>query len=184
MFTALVLLTLSQTPECRTSGLQTACGFHCRAELDQVMCAQTPQGTCERVEGKLVCWDPPEEVRLHSPTSRPDCRMKYGEIACGFSCGTSETQLACTSTPWGVCSMRNNKVSCWDPSAAVIHNFASKGLSGAKCLQTNSSFACGWDCKESYRDVQCAQTPQGKCSIFEGKIVCFDPPIAPVNHAS
>lgn len=183
MITALVLLTLSQTPECRTSGMQTVCGYHCRAELDQVKCAQTPQGWCERVEGQLVCWDPPEEVRLHAPDSRPDCRIKYGRVVCGFACATSETELACAETPWGVCSTRFNDVSCWDPAPAVIHTFASKGLGGAQCLRTNSGFACGWSCKESYREVKCAQTPGGKCSVIEGKIVCFDPPLTPVTHA-
>lgn len=184
MFTALVLLILSQTPECRTSGLQTACGFHCRAELDQVKCAQTPQGRCFRAEGQLVCWDPPEEVRLHATSGTPQCRVKYGQVVCGYSCEGSETRLACTQTPWGVCSTRFNQVSCWDPSPAVVHSFASKGLGGARCLQTNSSFACGWDCKESYREVKCAQTPQGTCAVFEGRIVCFDPPIPPINHPS
>ncbi len=187
MVTALVMMVLTQTPECRTSGMQTACGFHCRAELDEVKCAQTPQGRCERIERRLVCWDPPDEVRFHEDAGIPGapvCRAKYRDVACGYACVTSPNKLACAQTPWGVCATRHDDVHCWDPKPEVIHAFvATKQLGGAKCVQTDSGFACGWDCKRSYQDVQCAQSPVGRCSVFEGRITCFEPPLPPVTHA-
>lgn len=188
MQTLLLALALSQAapqPECRTSGLNTACGFHCRAELDQVRCSQTPEGLCENVERQLVCWDPPDELRFHAAEVPPaTCHAKYRQVACGYSCTTSPTQLACAQTPWGVCATRFDRVACWDPSPAVIHHLPRKELVGASCLQTDKTFACGWDCKRSYLDAQCAQSPRGKCVIIEGRISCFDPPLPPITHAA
>jgi hypothetical protein len=188
MFTTLLALSmLSQstpTPECRTSGNVQACGFHCRAELDQVRCSQTPEGFCTSIEGQLACWDPPEEVRLHpAPSSpAPACHSKYRDVACGYACATSPNHLACAQTPWGVCTSRFDEVQCWDPAPAVIHHLPATALAGAKCIQSDDGFACGWDCKRSWEQVQCAQTPRGRCNIVEGRIACFDPPLPAVSH--
>ena len=185
MWISLLVVVLGQTPECHSSGGDVACGFYCRAELDEVKCAQTPQGVCTRVERTLTCWDPPDEVRFHADaTTKPICKAKYRDVACGYSCMTSPTNLACAQTPWGVCAMRHDHVECWDPSPTVIHNFAdSKDLAGAKCVTTDTGFACGWDCMVSYREPKCAQTPRGVCTINRGKISCFDPPLPPPTHA-
>jgi hypothetical protein len=184
---AIVLSLLSQSapvPECHTSGASQACGFHCRAELNQAKCSQTPEGFCENVEQHLVCWDPPEEVRLHGvPGVKASCQVKFREVVCGFTCATSETHLACTQTPWGVCSTRFDSVACWDPSPEVIHAVPPGELVGAKCVQTDDGVACGWDCKTSYQQVACAQSPRGKCVVNEGHIACFDPPLPPITHA-
>jgi hypothetical protein len=184
----LLLLSLGQplpTPECRTSGLTQACGYACRAELEQVRCAQTPEGFCQRLERQLVCWDPPEEVRLHGAATlaRASCRAKYRDIACGYACATSPNRIACAQTPWGVCATRFDQVHCWDPAPALIHHLPASELAGARCLQSNQGFACGWDCKSSFRNVQCAQTPRGRCALNEGRITCFDPPLPSVTHA-
>lgn len=187
--TTLLLLLLSQStpaPECRTSGMNQACGYHCRAELDEVRCAQTPEGFCQRLEAQLACWDPPEEVRLHAGAalSRASCRAKYRDIACGYACATSPNHLACAQTPWGVCTTRFDEVHCWDPAPAVIHHVPASELAGARCVQSDQGFACGWDCKRSFQAVQCAQTPRGRCSVIEGRISCFDPPLPPITHES
>lgn len=185
MFFTLLLVLSQNLPaaECRTSGMNVACGFHCRAELDEVKCAQTPQGLCTRLERQLVCWDPPEEVRLHfSGEAAPVCKTKYREVACGYACLTSPNRVACAQTPFGVCATRFDQVQCWDPSAAVLHHSSPQALRGAKCLQTDKTIACGYHCLRSYQDVACAQTPQGHCRIFEGRIVCFDPPVPAITH--
>ncbi|MEW5740657.1 MAG: hypothetical protein AB1938_17140 [Myxococcota bacterium] len=183
MLVVLAQVPVEPKPECRTSGMNVACGFDCRAELDEVKCAQTPQGFCQRLERQLVCWDPPEEVRLHAPRlGRPACRAKFRDLACGYACVTSPNHLACAQTPWGVCATRFDRVECWDPSPAVIHHSKPEELTGARCVQTDVKFACGWDCKRSYQDAQCAQTPKGQCRIVEGRISCFDPPLPPITH--
>lgn len=184
---AIVLaLLVAQTPEaeCRTSGLKQACGFHCRAGLDEVQCAQTPQGFCQSIEQRVVCWDPPEEVRLHDAgQATASCRAKYRDVACGYSCTTSPNHLACAQTPWGVCATRFDRVVCWDPAPAVIHHLSAAQLAGARCVQSDRELACGWDCKASFQHVQCAQTPRGRCTVSEGRIACFDPPLPPITHA-
>ncbi len=190
MMTIALLLLLSQKPvstpaaECRTSGLNVACGFHCRAELDEVKCAQTPQGLCTRLERQLVCWDPPDEVRFHGTETlgRPQCKSKYRDVACGYSCLTSPNHLACAQTPFGVCATRFDRVVCWDPAPAVLHHSTPDELRGATCLQTDTMFACGWSCLRSFQDVACAQTPRGKCRVVEGRLACFDPPLPPISH--
>jgi hypothetical protein len=185
----LLLALLTQTapqPECHTSGGQQACGFHCRAELDDVQCAQTPEGFCQRVEQRLLCWDPPEEVRLHAPkeVSKATCHAKYGEVVCGFAWVSSPTHVAAAQTPWGVCTSRFDEVTCWDPAPAVVHHLGPSELKGASCLSTDDHVACGWDCKRSYQEVQCAQSPRGRCTVTDGKLHCFDPPLPPITHES
>jgi hypothetical protein len=178
-----ILLTQnSQSPSCHTSGGAVACGYHCRAELGEVRCAQTPEGICQRLEGQLVCWDPPEEVRLHDSSHTPRCKAKRGEIACGYSCATSETKLACAQTPWGVCTTRYDEVVCWDPPPAIIHHFTDE-LKGASCISTETAYACGWNCKQVRSEAQCAQSPRGTCSSQDGRLYCFEPPVPPVSHA-
>ncbi len=168
-------------PSCRTSGSQLACGYHCRAELGEAKCSQTPEGICQNVEDRLVCWDPPEEVRLHATAQRPSCKKKFGEVACGYACATSPTKIACAQTPWGSCTTRYDQVVCWDPAPATIHHFTEE-LAGVRCVSSETSFACGWDCKRSRSEVRCAQTPRGTCAVNEGKLVCFDPPVPAVSH--
>ncbi len=183
----LALLVLAQVPapECHTSGTTQACGYKCRAGLDQVKCAQTPQGFCTELERQLVCWDPSEEVRIHvdaATLARASCHAKYRDVSCGFACASSPNHLACAQTPYGVCATRFDDVTCWDPAPAVIHHLPPAELVGARCLQNDAGFACGWDCKSSYLNVQCAQTPRGRCNVFEGRILCFDPPLPAITH--
>lgn len=186
MLGLLVALSLTQgsapAPSCHTSGQQLACGFHCRAELGEVKCAQTPEGVCQRVEGQLVCWDPPEEVRLHAPDARPpQCKAMLGQVACGYACESSATHLACAQTPWGACTTRYDEVVCWDPVPATIHHFTGE-LKGATCTSTETAFACGWDCRRSRSEAQCAQTPRGHCAAIDGRLACFDPPVPAISH--
>lgn len=185
----LLVVVLSQNvpktpdPECKTSGTQQDCGYHCRAELGEVRCARTPEGFCTRIAGQLACWDPPEEVRLHGAgKATATCSAKRSDVACGFACLDSPSNQACTQTPWGACVTRFDSVACWDPSPAVVHTFY-PDLGGAKCLSTDLAWACGWDCKQSYQEVACAQTPTGRCMVIKGKISCVDAPVMSPSHA-
>lgn len=164
-------------PECHRSGSQTGCGFHCKVGLGIVKCSQTPEGFCTTIDEQVVCWDPPEMVRLHPPR-RPvvaECRSKYREVACGYSCTTSPTKIACAATPYGACISKFDDVTCWDPSDGVIF-LGAPNLPQAQCQATVTEMACGYDCRTAYQHVACAQTPGGKCQVDSGKVVCWDPP--------
>jgi hypothetical protein len=63
----------------------------------------------------------------------------------------------------------------------VIHHLTDE-LKGASCTSTESAFACGWDCKRSRNQVQCAQTPRGRCALVDDKVTCFDPPVPAITH--
>ncbi len=165
-------------PECRTSDGKSACGFHCKSGLGNAKCAQTPEGFCMTIDTHVVCWDPPEAVRQHPPKTpiAPTCRSKYREIVCGYTCETSPTKIACTSTPYGACLSKFDSVKCWDPSERVIHLNA-PNLPNARCMASLTEIACGYDCKSSYQQVACAQTPGGRCLVDSGKVGCWDPPL-------
>lgn len=185
MLTTALVLVLTQSPpatECRSSGGKLACGYHCRAELGDAQCSQTPEGLCTSLETKVVCWDPPEEVRLHAADAKAQCKAKRSQVACGYGCATSETKVACATTPWGACTARYDEVVCWDPAPNVIHHLV-KELTGSTCVSTESSYACGWSCQTLRGESRCAQTPRGKCVLKDGRITCFDPPVPDVSHA-
>lgn len=172
--------------ECHVSNGTQACGYHCVIHPKGVRCAQTPEGFCQVLDGEVVCFDPPEEVRLHPPkgaTPVARCRSKRSSKACGYTCDTSPTEIACASTPYGTCISRRDTVTCWDPTPQVIHHYSSE-LSGARCVATLTQVACGWDCKTSYQSAACAQTPRGRCSLYEGRVLCVDPPVPSISHES
>jgi hypothetical protein len=37
--------------------------------------------------------------------------------------------------------------------------------------------ACGYHCIEYDGVLRCAQTPEGTCSVQQGNVVCWDPPL-------
>ena len=48
--------------------------------------------------------------------------------------------------------------------------------SGPNCRSIDGQIACGYACKSDGLRVRCAQTPQGRCQVLDGQVVCFDPP--------
>ncbi len=196
MVTVLAVLALGQTPafvnaapvpplECRVTSGQQVCGYACAATSSDVSCAKTPQGLCRVFDATIFCWDPPEEVRLHltADLPAPTCIAKFGRRACGWACTSSSEELGCAKSPWGKCTTAYGNVICWDPPDALIHQ-GGEALFSSSCVTTQGVGACGWDCKTSFGRVACAQTPAGKCSAFQGRLDCFDPPLAPITHAS
>jgi hypothetical protein len=172
--------------ECRVSNGVEVCGYHCVVHPKGAQCARTPEGLCTVLDGEVLCWDPPEEVRLHLDAARgatPQCKSKYGTRACGYLCTSSPTKLDCTQSPWGACKTHFDDLLCWDPPQATIHTFAND-LSGVQCVATQMGIACGWNCRTAYQQAACAQTPEGRCSVYQGKVQCVDPPLPPIAHVA
>lgn len=171
-------------PECRVSNGVQVCGFSCVLHPKGAKCAQTPQGVCLVLAGEARCFDPPEEVRWHAEPAdpKPTCKANRAQVACGYACEVSHTEVACAKTPWGRCSRRDDAIACWDPTEMAIHA-VSRELSSARCVRTTQAFACGWDCKTTDEKAACAQTPQGRCSVHRGEVQCFDAPLPGVGHA-
>lgn len=46
-------------PRCVTNVEQIACGYACAGSAQELRCAQTPAGRCQRYDGQVTCWDPP-----------------------------------------------------------------------------------------------------------------------------
>jgi hypothetical protein len=45
----------------------------------------------------------------------------------------------------------------------------------SQCVTGYGRTACGFSCVKAYGDVQCAQTPWGRCAAAYGRVVCGDP---------
>jgi hypothetical protein len=164
--------------DCLTSSGKTACGFHCVTGEGQVRCSQTPEGVCTVSSGIVACWDPPALLRrvFTDGVPRPDCVTTYGQTACGYSCDTNSDRALCTQTPFGACAEAEGRIACWDPPGPVIVARKLK-TPVAQCLTNSGKIACGYRCVAFDGAVRCAQTPDGGCTVEQGKIVCWDPPL-------
>lgn len=105
---ALQLAALSSpSPQCLPRGDGLVCGYQCIANLTTAACAQTPEGLCAKTPSQVACWDPPPDVRWMLATDetlpRPACVTRDGNIACGFHCVTTLSDVACANTPFGAC---------------------------------------------------------------------------------
>ncbi|AGC47355.1 hypothetical protein MYSTI_06082 [Myxococcus stipitatus DSM 14675] len=166
-------------PNCLSSQGQTACGFNCQSARGGIACAQTPYGTCAVHAGQVHCWDPPRVAIQHPSKSSasPECKEVRGKVACGFNCRVNNGEVACNTTPYGVCKTHFGRLVCWDPPASVIHEYASDTPTPG-CLNASESIACGYGCKAIRGEVHCASTPRGVCAINSrsNQFTCFDPP--------
>ncbi len=162
---------------CLSAHGKTACGYLCRASATDVNCASTPYGTCGIFEGMVRCFDPPLVAIHHPPDEglRPECKAVRGEVACGFNCLVAKGKVACAQTPYGVCREHYGELRCWDPPAAAIHEFGAD-VPRPACFTASTALACGYDCKVSRSEVQCAHSPRGRCVKEDLRIQCFDPP--------
>jgi hypothetical protein len=165
--------------ECLTRSGKTACGFHCVASDGQVKCAQTPQGVCSVSSGVVVCWDPPPVLRrvFVDRVPPPSCVSTSYQTACGYSCETSNDRVACAQTPFGRCRAREGKIVCSDPPAPVM--LTRRQLTPAtECISSSGKIRCGYHCQSRDGVLACAQTPDGACSVEQGNLVCWDPPLS------
>ncbi|ADO69479.1 hypothetical protein [Stigmatella aurantiaca] len=177
----LMLILLAQepgsgAPTCRAIDSHVACGYACKSDGRTVQCAQTPQGRCQLVDGRAMCFDPPAYVvrAYGSALPEPECKTLEGESACGYNCATYFGKVKCARTPAGVCRGRGGEVECFDPPASV---FAVLGRETpkAECRTQGMDFACGYRCLASSEGVKCATTPLGICKTESGRVTCFDP---------
>jgi hypothetical protein len=174
-----LLASAPPTPQvsCLTAHGKTACGYSCRSSTTDVRCASTPYGTCSVLGDQVHCFDPLLASIHHPPDEglRPECKRVGNEVACGFHCLVAKGKVSCARTPYGVCREHFGELLCWDPPESVIHEFGAE-LPRPTCQTASTTLACGYDCKTTRSEVQCARTPRGRCVQDNFKLSCFDPP--------
>lgn len=169
---------VAEAADCLTSSGKTACGFHCVASDGEVRCAQTAEGICSVSSGVVVCWDPPAVLRrvFGGRVPQASCVSSDGQTACGYGCETTDGHVLCAQTPFGQCDSTDGKLACWDPPAAVI--LAKRGHTPqAECVRASGKVACGYHCQTYDGAARCSETPEGTCSVEQGHLVCWDPPL-------
>lgn len=164
--------------ECLTTSGKTACGFHCEASDGEVRCAQTPDGVCSVSSGVVACWDPPAILRrvFGERVPKPSCVTTDGQTACGYACETNNEHALCAQTPFGECRASDGKIVCWDPPAVVVLTRRERTPPVA-CISSVGKIACGYHCMSYDGNLRCSQTPEGTCSVEQGHLVCWDPPL-------
>jgi hypothetical protein len=50
------------------------------------------------------------------------------------------------------------------------------------CVTAQGRTTCGYACRSTGSSARCAQTPQGLCTVLQGEVHCFDPPLAVIHH--
>ncbi|MBL8914955.1 MAG: hypothetical protein JNM17_29890 [Archangium sp.] len=104
----------------------------------------------------------------------PQCVNVGGARTCGFNCVDNGARAECAQTPFGVCAKNGGAVKCFDPPTWLQAVW--KTPPKPTCLTDGTTIACGYDCKRFGGNSQCAQTPNGVCSVTGGYLTCFDPP--------
>jgi hypothetical protein len=179
----LALLPVSAT--CLTNYDKTACGYSCLAAHGEVACARTPAGICSAVDNRVVCWDPPEWVRLHygDKLPPPQCLTRDGKIACGYRCEAHDEDVACATTPDGICQYTyQNGIACWDPQPST-YCADRRALPRPECVVLDGRVACGYHCEARNGKIGCAATPGGRCTVQPDQILCWDPEPPPMCGA-
>ncbi len=164
--------------ECLTSSGKTACGYHCEASDGDVRCSQTADGVCSVSSGVVACWDPPPMLRraLGDRVPRASCVTTDAQTACGYSCETNSDRALCAQTPFGECRASDGKIACWDPPAAVVLAKRER-TPHVQCISSLGKIACGYHCQTYDGNLRCSQTPEGTCSVEQGYLICWDPPL-------
>ena len=182
LVSALTLAVLSAAPAeaggptCRSIDGHIACGYQCKSDGQRVRCAQTPQGSCQVLDGQAVCFDPPPHiVRIYGEAlPAPECKAIDGQVACGYRCVTQFGKVKCARTPAGVCAGRNDEVVCFDPPPEVYAVYG-RETPRAECRAYAEDLACGYKCMLGSGKVACARTPAGVCKSDGMRLACFDP---------
>ena len=185
LVSALALALLSATPvdpsaaTCRSIDGHAACGYQCKSDGQRVRCAQTPQGSCQVIDGQAVCFDPPPHIiRIYgSSLPAPECKAIDGRVACGYRCATQAGKVRCARTPAGNCSARNDAVVCIDPPPEVYAVYGTD-TPRVECKGLGDAQACGYNCTTGAGRVACSKTPMGVCKSDGMLLNCFDPPPA------
>jgi hypothetical protein len=159
--------------DCVNTYGQTACGYDCIVSDDRVQCAQTPFGACLADQGNLVCWDPPAAVMLSRGILTPhaECIHNSGRVVCGYHCAAHHGDLRCAETPEGACTVRQDKLVCWDPP---LDSFANPfdAATELACLDAVSGRTCGYHCIATAYYSACGVLRNESCRAEPGGIVC------------
>lgn len=155
---------------------QTACGYDCIISDDRVQCAQTPFGACLADQGNLVCWDPPAAVVWSKGirTPRAECVHNSGQVVCGYHCAAHHGDLRCAQTPEGTCSVRQDKLVCWDPPLDSYANPFDPATELA-CIDAAAGRSCGYHCIATSQYSACGLLRADVCRAEPGGIVCKSP---------
>jgi len=170
-------------PTCVTSYGQTACGYQCASNYDQVQCAQTPFGACRANEGNVACWDPPAAVLASHKATTPkaSCESGFGKVGCGYHCIADHGVVRCAQTPDGTCRSERGTVFCWDPpleATGAVWNPAAE----LACMHASSDRSCGFGCLAIPNQGRCGASRADACRVKEDNIVCVDPAVALVTR--
>lgn len=93
---------------------KVACGYHCAVGDGEVRCGDSPEGTCRRQAGALVCWDPPLETTgaVVDPASELSCIDAGGGRKCGYRCLATISRSACGGTRADYCQVKGEEIVC------------------------------------------------------------------------
>jgi hypothetical protein len=175
-----LILDVVSAPHCVSQGDKLACGYQCASSLGQIACTQTPEGLCAGNQQRVVCWDPPPDVRqllvTRDDVERPQCVTSLHGVACGFHCAQTGDRVACANSPMGACGWRFGELRCWDPAPEVRWAMEAQGnLEPAECERTLDHVVCGYHCVSTLSQVRCAQSPWGVCDRHFETLACWDP---------
>jgi hypothetical protein len=123
--------------ECRSQGLDTACGYKCTSGAGKLACARTPLGVCKSENTRLACFDPPPGALCTWGRSLPplECRSSEGQPVCGYACTKAYSRVACAATPKGLCKVFDSEVHCFDPPSIQEADAACLSLLGLAELE-------------------------------------------------
>lgn len=165
-------------PECISASGVRVCGYHCLNLASGSICAQTPDGICQRGEADQArCFDPPLWVKQVYGDKLPaaQCVSHGMNMACGYNCAKDADGVACASTPVGVCVANWGRAICADPPAEVYGVYGLKAPPPT-CMARGGLLACGYNCTVGGgSNMGCSRTPFGTCAEKGGGVTCFDP---------
>lgn len=178
MIAVTLTLLLSQTPQCVNVGGTRTCGFNCIDNGVRADCSKTPFGVCAKSGSAVRCFDPPTWLQGVWPTPpKASCITDGSNVTCGYDCKRAGGQMACASTPNGMCSITGGYLSCFDPPPEVYGAFGGE-VPAPTCEVRLGQVVCGYNCAYAGGKTACAKTPFGVCAEDGRTPVCFDPPKA------
>lgn len=142
-----------------------------------VPCPGSPEDLCVQQQGRWVRLKTQPAPAPPPPPPSVECVEDEDQKVCGYHCLKNYGQMRCAGTPQGTCAQVEGKLTCWDPSPALVAWLGAK-LPAPTCVSNYGLMACGYHCVEHDGHLGCAQTPMGQCAGNFGTVVCFDPALA------
>ena len=108
--------------------------------------------------------------------SQPTCLPSSQGQVCGFHCVNGRNGPACARTAQGQCLLSGGVATCVDPAPPPPPP-AAQEPPAPQCVTQGGTTACGYGCLTHNGKAACANTPLGRCEVWQGKLRCFDPPV-------